>query len=140
MTVERTLSIIKPNAIARKLEGQIISKIENEGFEIITQKKLLMTKGQAELFYREHSEKPFFEELVEFMSSGPVVAQVLEKENAVVSYRTLMGATDPKTAEKGTIRKEFGTSIKENTVHGSENLESAWREIHFFFSDIEINK
>ena len=74
------------------------------------------------------------------MSSGPVVAQVLEKENAVVSYRTLMGATDPKTAEKGTIRKEFGTSIKENTVHGSENLESAWREIHFFFSDIEINK
>ena len=138
--IERTLSIIKPNAIARKLEGQIISKIESEGFEIVTQKKLLMTKSQVELFYREHSQKPFFESLVAFMCSGPVVAQVLEKENAVVSYRTLMGATDPKLAEKGTIRKEFGTSITENAVHGSENLESAWREIHFFFSDLEINK
>ena len=138
--IERTLSIIKPNAIAKKLEGQIISKIENEGFEIVTQKKLLMTKSQVELFYREHSQKPFFESLVAFMSSGPIVAQVLEKENAVVSYRTLMGATDPKLAEKGTIRKEFGTSITENAVHGSENLESAWREIHFFFSDLEINK
>ena len=136
--IERTLSIIKPNAIARKLEGQIIAKIESEGFEIITQKKLLMTKRQAELFYREHSEKQFFDELVDFMCCGPVVAQVLEKENAVVSYRTLMGATDPKLAEKGTLRNEFGVSIKENAVHGSENLESSWREIHFFFSDIEI--
>lgn len=140
MAVERTLSIIKPNAIARKLEGQIITKIENEGFEIITQKKLLMTRKQAELFYREHLQKPFFEGLVEFMSSGPVVVQVLEKEDAVVSYRTLMGTTDPKTAEKGTIRREFGSSVRENAVHGSENLESAWREIHFFFSDIEIDR
>lgn len=136
--MERTLSIIKPNAIKRKLEGQIISKIENNGFEIVAQKKLVLSKKQAELFYREHSEKPFFEGLVDFMCSGSIVVQVLERENAVVSYRTLMGATDPKNAEKGTIRREFGESIRENAVHGSENLESACREIHFFFSDIEF--
>lgn len=136
--MERTLSIIKPNAIRRKLEGQIISKIENNGFEIIAQKKLVLSKKQVGLFYREHSEKPFFKELVDFMCSGSIVAQVLERENAVVSYRTLMGVTDPKNAEKGTIRREFGESIRENAVHGSENIESAWREIHFFFSDIEL--
>lgn len=138
--IERTLSIIKPDAVERKLEGAIVSKIEEKGFSIIAQKKIWMTKKQAELFYREHSAKPFFEDLTNFMSSGPVIVQVLEKENAVVEYRTLMGTTDPKQAEEGTLRKMFAESISRNSVHGSDNIESAFRETHFFFSQIEMDK
>ncbi len=138
--IERTLSIIKPDAVERKLEGAIVSKIEEKGFSIIAQKKIWMTKKQAELFYREHSAKPFFEDLTNFMSSGPVIVQVLEKENAVVEYRTLMGATDPKQAEEGTLRKMFAESISRNSVHGSDNIESAFRETHFFFSQIEMDR
>lgn len=136
--VERTLSILKPDAIERKLEGAIISKLEENGFRIVSQKKILLSKTQAELFYREHSAKPFFAGLTDYMSSSPVVAQILEKEDCVVQYRALMGVTDPKMADEGTIRKEFGIDINKNSIHGSDNIESAWREIHFFFSDIEI--
>lgn len=138
MTVEKTLSIIKPDAIERNLEGSIISMIEEKGFKIIAQKKVWLTKKQAELFYREHSAKGFFNDLTDFMSRSPVVVQILEKENAVVDYRTLMGATNPANADDGTIRKQFAKSISENSVHGSDNIESAYRETHFFFSDIEI--
>lgn len=140
MTIEKTLSIIKPDAIERNLEGAIISMIEEKGFKIVAQKKVWLTKTQAELFYREHSAKGFFNDLTDFMSRSPVVVQILEKENAVVDYRTLMGATDPKNADEGTIRKQFAKSISENSVHGSDNIESAYRETHFFFSDIEIYK
>ena len=138
--LERTLSIIKPDAVGKRLEGAIIAKIEEKGFNIIAQKKVWLTKRQAELFYREHSAKPFFGELTDFMSSGPIIVQVLEKQNAVVEYRTLMGVTDPKLAEKDTLRKLFAESISKNAVHGSDNLESAFRETHFFFSDIEMNR
>ena len=138
--LERTLSIIKPDAVEKKLEGAIVSKIEENGFNIIAQKKIWLTKKQAELFYREHSAKPFFDELTTFMSSGPIIVQVLEKENAVVDYRTLMGFTDPKLADEGTLRKLFAESISKNAVHGSDNLESAFRETHFFFSSIEMNR
>ena len=138
--LERTLSIIKPDAVEKRLEGAIISRIEERGFNIIAQKKVWLTKKQAELFYREHSAKPFFDELTDFMSSGPIIVQVLEKQNAVVDYRTLMGVTDPKLAEKDTLRKLFAESISKNAVHGSDNLESAFRETHFFFSDIEMNR
>ena len=138
--LERTLSIIKPDAVGKRLEGAIIAKIEEKGFNIIAQKKVWLTKRQAELFYREHSAKPFFGELTDFMSSGPIIVQVLEKQNAVVDYRTLMGVTDPKLAEKDTLRKLFAESISKNAVHGSDNLESAFRETHFFFSDIEMNR
>lgn len=136
--VERTLSIIKPDAIERKLEGVIVSKLEENGFKIICQKKISLSKRQAELFYREHSAKPFFANLTDYMSSSPVVVQILEKEDCVVQYRKLMGETDPKIAEKGTLRNEFGLDITHNSLHGSDNIESSWREIHFFFSDIEI--
>lgn len=135
---ERTLSIIKPNAMKRNVSGLIISRLEKEGFKIVAQKKLLLTKKQSELFYREHLAKPFFDSLTNFMSSGPVLVQVLEKVNAVVGYRTLMGATDPAQAEPGTLRKEFGVNIECNAVHGSDNVESAFREIHFFFTTLDL--
>lgn len=138
MAVERTLSMIKPNAVKRGVSGLIIHRLETEGFKIVAQKKIMLTRKLAELFYREHAQKPFFKSLVDFMTSGPIVVQVLEKENAVVDYRTLMGATDPKQAAEGTLRKEFATSITENAVHGSDNIESARRETHFFFSDLEL--
>ncbi|MBO4956473.1 MAG: nucleoside-diphosphate kinase [Rickettsiales bacterium] len=136
--IERTLSIIKPDAVERGLEGSIVTMIEESGFKIVAQKKVWLTKTQAELFYREHSAKGFFNDLTDFMSRSPIVVQILEKENAVVDYRTLMGTTDPKNADKNTIRKQFGKSISENSVHGSDNIESAYRETHFFFSDIEV--
>lgn len=136
--IERTLSIIKPDAVERGLEGSIVTMIEESGFKIIAQKKVWLTKTQAELFYREHSAKGFFNDLTDFMSRSPIVVQILEKENAVVDYRTLMGTTDPKNADKNTIRKQFGKSISENSVHGSDNIESAYRETHFFFSDVEV--
>jgi nucleoside-diphosphate kinase len=138
--VERTISILKPDIIERKLEGAVISALEENGFNIVCQKKILLSKTQAELFYREHSARPFFVSLTDYMSSGPVVVQILEKEDCVVQYRTIMGVTDPKLADKGTIRNTFGIDITKNSVHGSDNIESAWREIHFFFSDIEIYK
>lgn len=138
--IEKTLSIIKPDAVERNLEGAIVTMIEEHGFKIIAQKKIWLTKNQAQLFYREHSAKPFFDDLTSFMSRSPIIVQILEKENAVVEYRTLMGTTDPKNADKETIRQKFGKSISENSVHGSDNIESAYRETHFFFSDIEVNR
>ncbi len=138
MAVERTLSIIKPDATRRHLTGKINAKFEEAGFRIVAQKRLLLSRWQAEKFYEIHKERPFFEELVQTMTSGPVVVQVLEKENAVLDNRELMGATNPENAEPGTIRKEFALSIGENSVHGSDSLENAAREISFFFSQIEI--
>ncbi len=136
--LERTLSIIKPDATERNLTGEIDAIIENAGFRIIAQKKICLTRKQAEGFYAEHKEKAFFDSLVEFMSSGPVVVQVLEKENAIADYRALMGATNPANAEEGTIRKKFALSIDRNSVHGSDSPESAKREVSYFFSEIEI--
>ncbi|MDR2760836.1 MAG: nucleoside-diphosphate kinase [Rickettsiales bacterium] len=136
--MERTLSIIKPDAMIKKVSGLIINRIEKEGFSIMAQKKLLLTKEQAKLFYREHGGKSFFEEFTTYMSSFPILVQVLEKENAVVSYRTLIGVTDPDQAAEGTLRKEFGTSISHNAIHGSDSIESAFREIRFFFSTMEL--
>ncbi|MDR2077683.1 MAG: nucleoside-diphosphate kinase [Rickettsiales bacterium] len=136
--IEMTLSLIKPDAVIKKFEGSIVSDIEAEDFEIIAQKKIILTENQAKLFYREHAEKQFFTELVEHMSKKPIVAQVLKKENAVRAYRSLIGFTDPKLAEEGTIRRKYGTSITQNAVHGSDNVETSTREIHFFFSDLEL--
>ncbi|MDR2777864.1 MAG: nucleoside-diphosphate kinase [Rickettsiales bacterium] len=135
---EMTLSLIKPDAMERKLEGPIIHDIEAEDFDIVVQKKIVMTENQTRLFYREHAEKPFFSELVSSISGKPIVAQVLSKENAVRGYRSLIGYTDPQTAEEGTLRRKYGTDITRNALHGSDNIESSYREIHFFFSDLEI--
>ena len=136
--MERTLSIIKPDATTRNITGKINSMIENAGLKIVAQKMIHMSKNQAEEFYAEHNGKPFFENLVKFMTSAPVVVQVLEGENAIVNYRKIMGATNPAVAEEGTIRKTFALSIDKNSVHGSDSPESAKREISFFFSNIEI--
>jgi len=138
MTVERTLSIIKPDATRRNLTGKINAVIEGAGLRIIAQKRLQMTQSQAEQFYAVHKERAFYRDLVDFMVSGPVVAQVLEGENAVVCYRDIMGATNPANAEPGTIRREFSESIEANSVHGSDSLENAANEISFFFSGLEI--
>lgn len=138
MTVEQTLSIIKPDATRRNLTGKINAKIEEAGLSIIAQKRLQLTRQQAEGFYAVHKERAFFGELVEFMISGPVVVQVLEGENAVLRYRDVMGATNPVNAVEGTIRREFAESIEANSVHGSDSLENAAIEIAFFFSGIEI--
>ena len=138
MTIERTFSMIKPDATARNITGQINAKIEEAGLKIVAQKKIRMTKTQAETFYGEHQGKPFFEELVAFMTSGPTVVQVLEGENAISKYRKIMGATNPDVAEEGTIRKTFALSIDKNSVHGSDSLEAATKEINFFFSQVEI--
>ena len=138
MAVERTLSIIKPDATRRNLTGQIIAKLEVAGLRIVAQKRLQLTRAQAESFYAVHSERPFYGSLVDFMTSGPVVVQVLEGENAVTANRDVMGATDPSKAAPGTIRKEFAESIEANSAHGSDSAENAANEIHFFFSDLEI--
>jgi nucleoside-diphosphate kinase len=138
MGVERTLSIIKPDATERNLTGAINKMIEDAGLRIIAQKRIRMSKKQAEGFYEVHKARPFFGELVSFMMSGPVVVQALEGENAVVRYREVMGATNPKDAADNTIRKNFARSIGENSVHGSDSLENASREIAFFFTDDEI--
>ena len=138
MTVERTLSIIKPDATKRNLTGLINTKFENAGLKIIAQKRLQLTRSMAEKFYEIHKDRPFFNDLVDFMISGPVVAQVLEAENAVKLNRDVMGATNPQDAEEGTIRKEFAESIEANSVHGSDSLENAKKEISFFFADIEL--
>ncbi|WP_032112136.1 nucleoside-diphosphate kinase [Candidatus Paracaedibacter symbiosus] len=138
MTVEQTLSIIKPDATRRNLTGKINAKIEDAGLKIIAQKRLQLTKQQAEAFYAVHKERAFFGELVDFMISGPVVVQALEGENAVARYREVMGATNPANADEGTIRREFAESIEANSVHGSDSLDNAAIEIAFFFSKIEI--
>ncbi len=138
MSLERTLSIIKPDATRRNLTGEINAKIEKKGLRIIAQKRIFLTRKQAEQFYAVHAERSFFNDLVEFMISGPVVVQVLEGENAVAVYRDVMGATNPANAAEGTIRRDFAESIEANSVHGSDSLENAANEIKFFFSDIEI--
>ena len=138
MAVERTLSIIKPDATRRNLTGQINARFEQKGLRIIAQKRLHLTRGQAEAFYAVHKARPFFNDLVTFMISGPVVVQVLQGENAVAVNRDVMGATDPKKATPGTIRREFAESIEANSVHGSDSIENAATEIAFFFSGIEI--
>lgn len=136
--MERTLSIIKPDATARNITGKVNSMIEDAGLKIVAQKLIRLTAAQAEEFYQEHKDKAFFTSLIDFMTSAPVVVQVLEGEDAVSRYRKIMGATNPAVAEEGTIRKTFALSIDKNTVHGSDSLESAKREVGFFFSETEI--
>ena len=138
MAIERTFSIIKPDAVAKNVIGQIYSRFEANGLNIVAAKMLHLTKEQAEGFYAEHSERGFFNDLIAFMISGPVMMQVLEGENAVLKHRDIMGATNPKDAAAGTIRADFASSIDENAVHGSDALETAAREIAYFFSANEI--
>ena len=140
MSIEQTLSIIKPDATKRNLTGKINSKLEDSGLKIIAQKRILLSKTQAEDFYKVHQERPFYNDLVKFMISGPVVVQVLEGENAVSKNREVMGATNPDEAEDGTIRKEFAVSLEANSVHGSDSLENANIEISFFFNKLEMIK
>ena len=138
MSVERTLSIIKPDATKRNLTGLINAKFEKAGLKIIAQKRLQLTRSMAEKFYEIHKDRSFYNDLVNFMISGPVVVQVLEGDNAVILNRNVMGATNPEDAEEGTIRREFAESIEANSVHGSDSLENAQKEISFFFADIEL--
>ena len=138
MAVERTLSIIKPDATRRDLTGKINSFFEDAGLRIIAQRRVRLTREQAEDFYAVHAERSFFDDLCEYMCSGPVVAQVLEGEGAVVNSRRIMGATNPANADEGTIRKAFGVDVQENSVHGSDSVENAAAEICYFFSGIEI--
>ena len=138
MAVERTFSIVKPDAVAKNHIGEIYGRFESNGLRIVAAKMMQLTKEKAEGFYAEHSERPFFNDLVAFMTSGPVVVQVLEGEGAVLKNRDLMGATNPAEADAGTIRADFATSIDENAVHGSDAVESAAREIAYFFADEEL--
>jgi nucleoside-diphosphate kinase len=138
MPTERTLSIIKPDATRRNLTGAVNDRFEKAGLRIVAQKRLHLTQQQAEAFYAVHKERPFYGSLVGFMTSGPVVAQVLEGENAVARNREVMGATDPAKAAAGTIRKDFAESIEANSVHGSDSAENAATEIAFFFAGVEI--
>jgi nucleoside-diphosphate kinase len=138
MAIERTFSIIKPDATTRNLTGAINAMIEKAGLRIVAQKRVLIGREQAEIFYGVHRARPFFRELVDFMTSGPIVVQVLEGENAIAAYRDLMGATDPAKAAAGTIRKAFARSIGENSVHGSDAADTAQKEIAQFFAGNEI--
>ncbi|MBR4126714.1 MAG: nucleoside-diphosphate kinase [Alphaproteobacteria bacterium] len=138
MTVQRTFSIIKPDATRRNLTGKINAVIEENGLRIVAQRRVRLTTEQAKAFYEVHAGKPFYDELVAFMTSEPVVVQVLEGENAVAHYREVMGATNPEKAAEGTIRKMFAVSMGENSVHGSDSEENAAREIGFFFSECDI--
>ena len=138
MSLQRTLSIIKPDAVKRHLIGAILARFEQQGFNIAAAKMVQLSREQAEGFYAEHQGKPFFEPLVEYMTSAPVFVSVLEKENAVQDYRTLMGTTNPETAAEGTIRRDFALNQRENSVHGSDSPESAAREISYFFASEEI--
>lgn len=138
MTIQKTLSILKPDATRRNITGKINAKIEAAGLRIIAQKRLHLSTSQAQAFYAVHAERAFFGELCQFMTSGPVVVQVLEGKNAVTSYRDIMGATNPTNAAEGTIRREFAESIEANSVHGSDSPENALKEIAFFFSELEI--
>lgn len=136
--MEQTLSIIKPNAVKKNVVGKILSKFEENGLSVVALKKIKLSQNDAKEFYSEHKDRPFFDELVEFMTSGSVVVLVLEGENAVAKNREVMGATNPKEAAAGTIRAEFGEGIEANAVHGSDSIESAKREVAFFFSRREI--
>ena len=138
MPIENTLSIIKPDATERNLTGAINSKLEKAGLKIVAQKRLQLSRAMAQKFYEVHKDRPFYNDLVDFMISGPVVVQVLSGENAVMLNREVMGATNPSEAKEGTIRKEFALSIEANSVHGSDSSENAKNEISFFFSGIEI--
>ena len=138
MAVERTLAIVKPDAMARGLQGEILKRIHEAGFAIVALKSLRMTKAEAEGFYAVHRTRPFFRDLVEFMTSGPVLVQVLEGEDAIAKNRELMGATDPKKAAKGTIRADFADSIDANAVHGSDAPETARTEVAYFFPACEV--
>ena len=133
--IEKTLSIIKPDAVERNLEDEIKKEFVNKGFKIAKEKKIQLAKSEAEEFYKIHETKPFYNDLCAYLSSGPIVVMVLEKEAAIMANRELMGATDPKKAGEGTLRKKFGISIDKNSVHGSDSLENAKIEINFFFKD-----
>ena len=132
---EQTLSIIKPDAVERNLENEIKQMFKDKGFQIIKEKKIQIEKSEAENFYKVHETKPFYNDLCEYLSSGTIVVMILEKENAVMDNRKLMGATNPKDAENGTLRKKYGISIDKNSVHGSDSLENSKKEINFFFKD-----
>ena len=134
--IEQTLSIIKPDAMERSLDGEIKLMFEKSGFKIAKEKKIQLAKSEAEQFYKVHETKPFYNDLCEYLSSGPIMVMILEKENAVLANRKLMGATNPKEAEEGTIRKKFGISIDKNSVHGSDSVENAKIEIDFFFKKL----
>ena len=138
MSTERTFSIVKPDATRRNLTGKVIDRLESAGLRVIAQKRIWMSAKQAEAFYAVHKARPFFHDLVKFMTSGPVVVQVLEGDSAVAKNREIMGATDPAKAAPGTIRKDFAESIEANSVHGSDSAENAAAEIKFFFADTEI--
>ena len=138
MSMEKTFAIIKPDACSRGIAGRVLAKIEENSFQVIAMKKLWMTKRQAEGFYAVHRERPFFRDLVSYMTSGPVIVQVLEGDNAVAKHRDIMGATDPKKAAPGTIRADLAESIEQNVVHGSDSLENAAREIAYFFAETEL--
>lgn len=140
MAIERTLSIIKPDAVKKNVIGEINARFEKAGLKIVAAKMIHLSKAQAEQFYGVHKERPFFGALVNFMTTGPVLVQVLEGDNAILKNREIMGATDPKKADKGTIRADFADSIDENCVHGSDAAETAKEEIKFFFKDAEIFK
>ena len=133
--IEQTLSIIKPDAVERNLEGEIKEMFKSNGFQILKEKKIQIEKSEAEKFYKVHETKPFYNDLCEYLSSGPIVVMILEKENAVLGNRELMGATNPQEASDGTIRKKYGISIDKNSVHGSDSVENAKIEIDFFFKD-----
>ena len=139
MALERTLSIVKPDGVQKNLIGEVYRRFEQAGLKIIGVRMLQLTQAQAEGFYAVHRERPFFKDLVRYMSSGPVVVQVLEGENAVARNRELMGATDPKKADKGTIRADFASSIEENVVHGSDSVENAKAEIAYFFAAADLS-
>ncbi|GFO69067.1 nucleoside diphosphate kinase [Geomonas limicola] len=136
--MERTFAIIKPDAVERKVSGKVLAMIEEAGFNIVGMKKIHLSKCEAEGFYYVHKERPFFGDLCSFMSRSPVIVLALEKDNAIADWRSLMGATNPANADAGTIRKELGVSIEENTVHGSDSPESAAYEIPYFFSQLEL--
>ena len=133
--IEQTLSIIKPDAVERNLEGEIKEMFKSNSFQILKEKKIQIEKSEAEKFYKVHETKPFYNDLCEYLSSGPIVVMILQKENAVKGNRELMGATNPKDAEEGTIRKKYGISIDKNSVHGSDSIDNAKIEIDFFFKD-----
>ncbi len=138
MPIERTLSIIKPDATERNITGKINAMFEEAGLKIIAQRRIRLSREQAESFYEVHNERSFFGELVDYMISAPIVAQVLEGNDAVAAHRKIMGATNPAQAEVGTVRKEFALNVQENSVHGSDSVENAAKEISFFFSDADI--
>lgn len=137
--MERTFAIIKPDAVAGNLIGKILDKIESEGFRIVAMKRVFLSKNEAEDFYHVHAERPFFGSLVDYMTSGPIVPMVLEKENAIKSWRDVMGATDPAKAAEGTIRRLYGKDIEKNSTHGSDSQETALAEISYFFNALEIH-